>query len=88
MAVKSNTKALREAIKIVGSQEKLAEKLGITQGAVSHWFNKNKGVAPPVEYVPAIEEATNGVVTRFDLRPDFFKGGKSDNSTKDMASPV
>lgn len=88
MAVKNNTEALREAIKIVGSQEKLAEKLGITQGAVSHWFNKNKGVTPPIEYVPAIEEATNGVVTRFDLRPDFFKGDINDNSTENMDSSV
>lgn len=72
MAVKSNTKALREAIKIVGSQEKLAEKLGITQGAVSHWFNKNIGTVPPIDYVVEIERATNGLVTRYELRPDFF----------------
>lgn len=75
---KSNTEALRRAIKIIGSQEKLAEKLGITQGAVSHWFNKNIGLVPPIDYVVEIEKATNGQVTRYELRPDFFEGIKKE----------
>lgn len=75
---KSNTEALRRAIKIIGSQEKLAEKLGITQGAVSHWFNKNIGLVPPIDYVVEIEKATNGQVTRYELRPDFFESIKKE----------
>lgn len=70
--MKSNIEALRRAIKIVGSQGKLAKNLGITQGAISHWFNKNVGLVPPLEYVVEIEKATNGKVTRHELRPDFF----------------
>ena len=73
MEIKNSKEALRRAIKIVGSQEKLAEKLGITQGAVSHWFNKNVGLIPPLDYVVEIEKATGGKVTRYELRPDFFE---------------
>lgn len=76
--MKSNTEALKKAIKIVGSQGKLAERLGITQGAISHWFNKNVGLVPPLEYVVEIEKATNGRVTRYELRPDFFNDEMGD----------
>lgn len=76
MNTKGNTEALRRAIKIIGSQEKLAEKLGITQGAISHWFNKNIGLVPPIDYVIEIEKATGGQVTRYELRPDFFEEKK------------
>lgn len=46
----------------------LASKLGVTPGFVSQW---RTGVRPiPIERCAAIEKATDGAVTRKDLRPD------------------
>ena len=53
---------------IVGSQAALAEKLGVTRGAVNQWKSPDRFV--PLEHCAAIERATNGAVTRRDLRPD------------------
>lgn len=41
--------------------------LGVSQQAITNW--KSRGVVP-VEHCTAIEVATNGSVTRKDLRPD------------------
>lgn len=61
--------ALEQAIDAAGGVGKLAEKLGIWQTTVSNW--KARGQVP-VERCAAIEAATNGAVTRHDLRPDIF----------------
>ena len=62
---------LLEAISIAGSQAKLARLAGVNQQDISYWLRKaRKGI--PLERVPAIENATGGRVTRYDLRPDFF----------------
>lgn len=62
--------ALHRAIKIVGTQNLLAEKLGISQGNLSKILN---GVHPlGAEKVIAIEAATGGLVTRNQLRPDLW----------------
>lgn len=53
------------ASKVVGSQSKLANALGVTQQNISYW--KSSGM--PVEYGAAIEAATKGVVTRKALFP-------------------
>ena len=46
----------------------MAAKLGVTPAFVSHW---RTGFRPiPVERCAAIEQATNGAVTRKDLRPN------------------
>lgn len=60
--------ALQKAIKAVGSQEELAEKLGIGQTAISNWIRKTGRV--PAERVLALE-AISGV-SRHDLRPDLY----------------
>jgi DNA-binding transcriptional regulator YdaS (Cro superfamily) len=44
--------------------------LGISKGAVSQWKAENRRV--PAAHCLAIERATNGAVTRRDLRPDDF----------------
>jgi DNA-binding transcriptional regulator YdaS (Cro superfamily) len=44
--------------------------LGISQQAITNW--KSRGVVP-VEHCTAIEKATNGAVTRKDLRPDDWQ---------------
>ena len=59
---------LIEAIKIAGNQARLAELVGVNPMAVSHW--KSRKV--PASRCMAIEVATDGRVTRQDLRPDIF----------------
>lgn len=48
--------------------EGLGALLGVTKGAVSQW--KMAGRKVPVEHCVSIEQKTNGVVTRKELRPD------------------
>lgn len=62
---------LRRAIELLGSQTALAEKLGKKQGHVWAWLNKHGGRVP-AELVIPIEAATNGQVTREELRPDLY----------------
>ena len=61
---------VRKAIKAVGSGRLLAEKIGVTPGAVAHWATGLKEV--PAARCIAIEKACRAVVTRYDLRPDVF----------------
>lgn len=61
--------AIELAIKTVGSQSKLAAILSVKQQAVSNW--KAVGFPPPNRVI-AIERATNGAVTRHQLRPDIY----------------
>lgn len=61
---------LKKAVVISGGQAALARKIGTKQQHISWWLNKSKRV--PAERVLAIESATNGAVTRYDLRPDVF----------------
>lgn len=61
--------AIKKAIEISGSQVALAKKLGCTYQAIQAW--RAKGEVPPARAVQ-IEKATDGVVTRYELRPDLF----------------
>lgn len=45
--------------------------IGVTQTQISHWANKKRPV--PVQWATAIERATNGAVSRKDLRPDDWQ---------------
>lgn len=68
--------ALSRAISIVGSQKKLAAKIGTTQSQVWYWLKRSrKGV--PGEFAQKIEGATKGVVSRHELRPDVFGSSPS-----------
>lgn len=62
--------AIQMAVKAKSTQEKLAQSLGVTQGLVSAWVTGRKKIAP--HWCLPIEQSTNGVVTRYDLRPDIF----------------
>ena len=63
-------KALDKALSVLGSKAELARRAGVTPQAVSQWFEEVRPV-PAARCLP-IEQATNGAVTRYDLRPDIF----------------
>ncbi len=64
----STCEAIEKAILIVGSQQKLAKAIGVTQGAVQKWLaGKQK---PRGENVALIEAATDYKVKRHEIRPD------------------
>jgi len=50
------------------SRAELASAVGVSLGMISQWVNKTRPVS--TERCVAIENATNGQVTRKDLRPD------------------
>lgn len=53
------------------SQADFADSIGVTQGMVYQWINKDRPVTP-IKCVE-IENKTNGQVSRKDLRPDDWK---------------
>ena len=65
-----STRGLKKAIKIAGGQTALAKKVKVSQRAVWNWLNRQKSV--PAERVLSIEKATDGEVSRHDLRPDLY----------------
>ena len=73
--------ALRRAIETAGGQAQLAKRMrdhfssrgidsSIKQQTVSYWL-RNESLIDGYWW-PAIEDATDGTVTRNDLRPDVF----------------
>lgn len=68
----SPNEAVARAVSLIGdkSHKALADELGVTPGAVSHWVTGKRRVS--TKHVRDIERATNGRVTRHDLRPDVF----------------
>ncbi len=60
--------ALQAAIDSLGGVGKLAAAIGVGQPVVSNW--RARGTIPDAATCVAIERATNGAVTRRDLRPD------------------
>jgi DNA-binding transcriptional regulator YdaS (Cro superfamily) len=62
--------AISRAVNHVGGQSALARAVGVSQATVWYWVHKMSRV--PAEFVVAVETATNGAVTRHDLRPDIF----------------
>ena len=62
---------INEAIDIVGGQEELAKKTGVSQCAVSKW---SRGGQISAENARKVEKATLKRVKAIDLRPDIFGG--------------
>ena len=68
--------ALQRAVDIAGSQTELAKQLAeimglpIQQQHVWKWLNTVPTL--PAEYCLPIEQATNGSVSRYELRPDIY----------------
>lgn len=63
---------LDKAIEHAGGVTALAEKLGVRQSVVSNWRTRGTSPRVPAERCIAIEQATDGAVTRQELRPDVF----------------
>jgi len=63
--------AIERAINIAGNATRLANILGVSVQAVCFWRDGRRGI--PAEKCTAIERATEGAVTRRDLRPDDWR---------------
>lgn len=67
--------AIQRAAFLLGGQSALARAIGntpdlqVTPQAVQAWCRSGR---VPAERVLAVERATNGRVTRFELRPDLY----------------
>jgi DNA-binding transcriptional regulator YdaS (Cro superfamily) len=68
----NTTDELQRAVAIAGGQTKLAAATGgkISQQNIWWWINRTQMVPP--KHCQTIEEAVQGQVTRYDLRPDIF----------------
>lgn len=64
--------ALKEAIRLAGSQAELARRIGKKQAHVWNWLNRDGRI--PAEAVLPIESATG--VSRSELRPDLYPAEK------------
>lgn len=62
-------KAIKAAIKLVGSQQKLAEACDVKQPSVWAWLHGKKKVS--AENAKRIEKATNGTIPAYQIRPDL-----------------
>lgn len=62
-------KAIERAARVAGSQSALARAIGVTPQAVQGWCASGK---IPAVRVLDIERATEGKVTRHELRPDLY----------------
>ena len=63
--------ALERAIKLAGGPAAIAHAIGISTAAVCQWRTTCHGLVPPARVI-AVEKATGGLVTRYELRPDIF----------------
>lgn len=61
---------IHQAIELTGSQQKLAEGAGCSQQHISYLLTSAKRVT--AETALGIERATDGRVSRHDLRPDLY----------------
>ena len=61
---------IQQVVERFGSQSRLAKAVGVSQFAVSKWYRNECQVSP--HSAIQIERATNGAITRSDLRPDIF----------------
>lgn len=59
---------IQRALKIVGSQKRLADECGVSQPAVHKWL---KGGMVSPEKVSAIVAATGGKIKAYEIRPDL-----------------
>jgi DNA-binding transcriptional regulator YdaS (Cro superfamily) len=75
--------SLDKAIAVLGSQDALADALFIKSPSISGWRDRQR---VPAERCIAIELATGGVVTRYQLRPDVFGADPVNHSASQRQS--
>lgn len=66
-------KIIEEIISDIGNQRKLAEIVGVSQGAVCFWLN---GGGIKAKYIPLIAKASNGKVSEMDILNSLTKDGQ------------
>lgn len=69
---------VQKAVDMIGSQAALGEAIGESQQYVWHILNSAKSIK--AEVAVRIELATNGKVSRSDLRPDIFGPAQSETA--------
>lgn len=60
--------ALKVAVDLMGSQDRMARLCGVKQPSVWRWLHRQRRL--PAEHVLKVEQATG--VSRHDLRPDIY----------------
>jgi DNA-binding transcriptional regulator YdaS (Cro superfamily) len=66
---KCDQEALKKAIEIAGGMQPLAKKIGVSYQAILNWKSERTKMNP-IRCVK-IEEATEGIVKRSDILPDY-----------------
>lgn len=86
MIARPPKEALDAAIDILGGVTAAARKLPKVKGyqVIQQW--RSAGV--PIEHCPAIEKATNGAVTRYELRPNDWWEIWPELVTEDHPIPI
>ena len=77
MGYKMRDNALEKAIEFIGGTVALAKAISVTSQAISQWDRV------PAERVIAVEEATKGNITRYQLRPDLYPEPNSQSLQND-----
>lgn len=79
---------VQRAVKIVGSQKALADKTGLSQQGISWLLKEARQIS--AEIAVAIDRATEGQVSKAELRPDLFTHvtpESSDDGNKNHEAP-
>ncbi len=66
-----NTEAIERACEAVGSKAALARAVGVKPPVIQQWIKGDRPI--PAKRCVAIEKATNGAVTRQQLRPNDWE---------------
>lgn len=72
---------IEKAVSVAGGLSELGDAIGVTRPMVYQWINRIRPVA--AKHCIPIEQATQGAVTRYQLRPDVF--GKSPDQAEQAA---
>lgn len=78
-----NASPIKQAVATLGGQTAMARAIGVSQGLVWQWCENRARI--PAERCIAIEQATAGVVTRSDLRPDLWPPSEQHGPSKRAA---
>lgn len=79
------TAALQRAVDLSGGQNALARMIGVGQGHVWYWLRRSKRI--PAERAAQVERATDGAVTKEELRPDLFGADQYNSSASPKLLP-